>query len=341
MVNTKRVLHVDGEYLKKANVEFDLLKDSLQRILGEVGYPTHLIYYGAHKVSELINSKLHELDIPNISINTDGYISLLSDGRRVQKGVDTTIVLNILRDKSEMIYLLSGDGDMFPLAKAYIEERNQRLITLSFKNSTSDELIKYSRNFLLDKFNDSDNFNKNIYNQNTESIEKIVYSAWLMESKEDSSKFLTASRLGQLGSYNQKFKLSNIKKKFEELSKKNYIEIKKSENTNNPDTLIRFIKAPNDTESILEVETMNLLKGGEVIEDEKVIGEIINKFYRGENQYFFIKSGKRNEDIYLNIKEVPSEYREKIDIGWKIKFDLKRGSGKNDIAINLEVIANV
>lgn len=340
MENTKRVLHVDGEYLRKANMEFEFLKDSLQKILGEVGYPTHLIYYGANKVSDRIEAKLWMLNIPNILINTEGYISTLSDGRRVQKGVDTTIVLNVLRDKSEMVYLLSGDGDMFPLAKAYSEERNQKLVTLSFKNSTSEELIRYSRNFCLDRLYDS--VEDNSSNKTIDDIEKIVFSAWYMESKGDNSKFLTASRLGQLGSANSKFKLNGIKKKFEKLSKKDYIEIRKSENPKNPDTLIRFINVPNNiVESKIEIETNNLLKGGEIVEDGKVIGEIISKFFWDKNQYFFIKSGEREEDIYLNIKEISEVEKEKIDIGSRVRFNLKKGSGKNDIAINVEVISNV
>ena len=79
MEKQKKVLHIDGEYLEKANFETGLLKKSLKRILGEVGYPTHLIYYGTCIVSTNTIAKLGELGISNIEINTEGYITTLSE----------------------------------------------------------------------------------------------------------------------------------------------------------------------------------------------------------------------------------------------------------------------
>jgi len=253
----KRTLHIDGEYLRKATVEMDDLKKSLKKILGEVGYPTHVIYYGANKVSKCIVNRLGELDIPNLKVNTDGYIAILSNGKRVQKGVDSTIVVNVLRDDSEGIYLLSGDGDMFPIAKTYIEDKRKRLVTLSFKSSTAEELKKYSNHFYLDLEEE-----KTSVELSLEKIEKIIYRAWSKETKGDHSKYLTSSRLGQLGS-----------------------------------------------------------------EDH-------------DKHYFFLRSGEREEQIYLNYKEISETERDLVKIGSKLSFDLASGKGKNAIAKCIEMIHN-
>lgn len=327
----KYTLHIDGEYLRKTIVEMDDLKKSLKKILGEVGYPTHLIYYGANKVSKYIISRLGELDIPNLKINTDGYIAILSDGRKVQKGVDSTIVVNVLRDDSEGVYLLSGDGDMFPIAKAYSEDKKKRLVTLSFKESTAEELKKYSNHFYLDLEEGKASMELSL-----EKIEKIIYRAWIKESKGDRTKYLTSTRLGQLGSEDPTFKLSGIKKIFLRLAEKDYIEVKKSNESKNPDTFIRFINTIEDQ----PMEKLSLLKGGEELDGEKILGIVIDEYNKNDKHYFFIKSGKRKEEIYLNYREISEDDRDSVKIGTKLSFDLASGKGKSDIAKSIEVICN-
>lgn len=322
----KYTLHIDGEYLKKVMPETEDLKKSLKRILGEAGYPTHLVYYGANKVSKCTVTRLGELGIPNLKLNTDGYIATLSNGKRVQKGVDSTIVVNVLRDQSEGIYLLSGDGDMFPVAKAYSEDKKKKLITLSFKDSTSEELKRYSNHFYLD-FEEEETLKE----LSLEKIEKIVYRAWFKESRGDYTKYLTASRLGQLGSEDSTFKVTGIKKSFFRLAKKDYIEVKAAKNIKNPDTLIRFTKTIENE----PMEKLSLLKGG-----EKLLGVIVDEYKRDSQHYFFIKSGNREEEIYLNYKEIPENDRDNVKIGSKLSFDLVSSKGKSALAKCVEVIYN-
>lgn len=230
----KNTLHIDGEYLKKANISMKNLKQNLKKILGESNYPTHLIYYSAGKPNKKISTGLSNLNIPNLSINTDGYIATLSDGKRIQKGVDSIIILNVFNDESDEVILLSGDGDMFPVAEAYYKKHNKKIINLSFKNNTSERLIQFSNHFYLNSNEKKDKL--------TNSFENIIYKAWITETKGNLNKYLSASKLGQLGYKNSLFKLTKIKKKFLSLANKKYIEIKKSDNINNPDTFIRFTK---------------------------------------------------------------------------------------------------
>jgi len=327
----KYTLHIDGEYLKKAMAETENLKKSLKRILGEAGYPTHLVYYGANKVSKCVVNRLGELDIPNLEVNTDGYIATLSNGKRVQKGVDSTIVVNVLRDQSEGIYLLSGDGDMFPIAKAYSKDKKKKLITLSFKDSTSEELKRYSNHFYLDLEKE-----ETLKEISLEEIEKIVYRAWSRETKGDHTKYLTSGRLGQLGSQDSTFKVKGINKIFSKLAEKDYIEVKAANNIKNPDTLIRFTKTTENK----PVEEQSLLRGGEEFDGDKVLGFIVDEYNRNNQHYFFIKSGDREEEIYLNYREISESDRDNVKIGTKLSFDLASGKGKSAIAKCVEVIDN-
>lgn len=235
----KNTIHVDGEYLNKSDISAEELKKSLEKILGKLNYPTTLFYYDATSPSSKISNYLKKLDIPNLKINTDGHISTSSEGKKIQKGVDISIALNIIEDESNSVSLISGDGDFAPLIKKYSEKYNKDMVVLSFEESTSEKLIKLPSHFYLDS--NLENREKNLVLENKE--EKIIYKAWFKVTNGNPNEYLSASELGQLSRKHLEYRIKNkIKPIFLELGKKDYIDVKKSSNLRNPDTFISFKK---------------------------------------------------------------------------------------------------